>query len=125
MACLVSLLPGKIPKGEKASMKNEYCYDEKRIFLVILALISGVTPCSAVDDVRKVGTPVADAPFDTQSNEEKGLESVTSLVQDESFKLDLASDIQPAGKLFSAIFKCRISGLRRKTNIRTSINAID
>lgn len=41
------------------------------------ALISGVTPCSAVDDVRKVGTPVADAPFDTQSNEEKGLESVT------------------------------------------------
>lgn len=89
------------------------------------ALISGVTPCSAVDDVRKVGTPVADAPFDTQSNEEKGLESVTSLVQDESFKLDLASDIQPAGKLFPAIFKCRISGLRRKTNIRTSINAID
>lgn len=45
MACLVSLLPGKIPKGEKASMKNEYCYDEKKIFLVILALIFSLTAC--------------------------------------------------------------------------------
>lgn len=54
------------------------------------ALISGVAPCGAVDDVRKAGIPVTDAPFDTQSNEEKELESVTYLVQDESFKLDLA-----------------------------------
>lgn len=54
------------------------------------ALISKAAPCSAVDEVRKAGIPMEDEPFDIQNNEEKGLESVTYLVQNEKFTLSLA-----------------------------------
>ncbi len=54
------------------------------------ALISQALPCSTVDEVREAGIPLADSPFDTQNNEEKGLESITYLVQDENFTFKLA-----------------------------------
>ena len=54
------------------------------------ALISKAAPCGTVDEVREAGVPLDDVPFDTQNNEEKGLESVTYLVQDENFSLNLA-----------------------------------
>lgn len=54
------------------------------------ALADGVSPCAPIDDVRKAGIPLSDEPFDIQRNEEKGLESVTYLIQDESFAFDLA-----------------------------------
>ncbi|MDE7031069.1 MAG: hypothetical protein K2P63_14065 [Lachnospiraceae bacterium] len=54
------------------------------------ALISTAAPCSTVDEVRKAKIPLGNAPFDSQSDEERGLESVTYLVQDEKFSLSLA-----------------------------------
>jgi len=54
------------------------------------AFVAQAVPCSTVDEVRKAGIPMDEAPFDTQNNEEKGLESVTYLVQDENFTLKLA-----------------------------------
>ena len=54
------------------------------------ALISGVNPCGTEEEVRKAGIPLSEEPFGTQSDEEKGLESVTYLVQDEKFAFELA-----------------------------------
>lgn len=54
------------------------------------ALVDGAAPCAPIDDVRKTRIPLSDKPFDIQSNEEKGLESVTYLIQDESFACELA-----------------------------------
>lgn len=54
------------------------------------ALISKAAPCGTVDEVREAGIPLDDVPFDTQSNEEKGLESVTYLIQSENFVLNLS-----------------------------------
>lgn len=54
------------------------------------ALISGVNPCGTEEEVRKAGIPLSEEPFDTQGDEEKGLESVTYLVQDEKFAFELA-----------------------------------
>lgn len=53
-------------------------------------LISKAAPCGTVDEVREAGVPLDDVPFDTQNNEEKGLESITYLVQNENFVLNLA-----------------------------------
>lgn len=53
-------------------------------------LISGVNPCGTEEEVRKAGIPLSEEPFGTQSDEEKGLESVTYLVQDEKFAFELA-----------------------------------
>lgn len=54
------------------------------------ALISGVNPCGTEEEVREAGIPLSEEPFDTQSDEEKGLESVTYLIQDEKFAFELA-----------------------------------
>ena len=54
------------------------------------ALIATAAPCSTVYEVRKAKIPLGNAPFDSQSNEENGQESVTYLVQDEKFSLSLA-----------------------------------
>lgn len=53
-------------------------------------LISGVNPCGTEEEVREAGIPLSEEPFDTQSDEEKGLESVTYLIQDEKFAFELA-----------------------------------
>lgn len=54
------------------------------------ALISGVNPCGTEEEVRKAGIPLSEEPFGTQSDEEKGLESVTYLLQDEKFAFEVA-----------------------------------
>ena len=64
------------------------------------ALISGAIPCSTADEMKKAGIPMGDDPFDTQKNEENGLESVTYLLKTDDFTLDFAG-----GKVKSCFFQ--------------------
>lgn len=54
------------------------------------ALIEKAEPCSTAEEVRSAGIPLSEEPFSAETNEEKGLESVTYLIQDQDFGFDLA-----------------------------------
>ena len=54
------------------------------------ALIEKAEPCSTAEEVRNAGIPLSEEPFSVETNEEKGLESVTYLIQDQDFHFDLA-----------------------------------
>lgn len=81
------------------------------------ALISQADPCRTEEEIRKTGIPMDDVPFDAQNNGEKDLESVTYLVQDENFILDLAGcEVESSlfqfinGKLSNITFNLTDSG---------------
>ena len=104
------------------------------------ALIPGAEPCCTAEEARKAGIPLSEVPFDTQVNEENGLESVTYSVENEKFSLELsgqevegglfqfvngklsnitlnlsdgaACEAVRMGKTFPAAFRCLISGLK-------------
>lgn len=54
------------------------------------ALIEKAEPCSTAAEVRNAGIPLSEEPFSSETNEEKGLESVTYLIQNKDFYFDLA-----------------------------------
>lgn len=54
------------------------------------ALIEKAGPCSTEEEVRSAGIPLSEEPFSTETNEEKGLESVTYLIQNKDFYFELA-----------------------------------
>lgn len=61
------------------------------------ALIEKAEPCSTAEEIRNAGIPLSEEPFSAETNEEKGLESVTYLIQDEDFCFDLAGQETDAG----------------------------
>ena len=66
------------------------------------ALIPGAEPCCTAEEARKAGLPLSEVPFDTQANEENGLESVTYSVENEKFSLELSGQ-EVEGGLFQFV----------------------
>ena len=61
------------------------------------ALVEKAEPCSTAEEIRNAGIPLSEEPFSAETNEEKGLESVTYLIQDQDFYFDLAGQKIDAG----------------------------
>ncbi len=66
------------------------------------ALIAGADPCCTLEEAQKAGLSFGEEPFDTQENDEKGLESVTYLLQLEDHPLEIAG-CQPKSCFFQFI----------------------